>query len=54
LMAHVADDRIVVRHGQDHGILWSVGNAFARARSGYGSGVHRQNALTDAMCCGGC
>jgi hypothetical protein len=30
------DDRVVVEHHQDFGILWSVGNSFASARSSYG------------------
>jgi hypothetical protein len=32
----VADERIVVDHYQDHGSLWSIGNAFHSARSSYG------------------
>lgn len=31
-----ADERIVVDHYQDHGVLWSVRNAFHSARSSYG------------------
>ena len=31
-----ADDRIIVEHHQDKGILWSAQNAFASARAGYG------------------
>jgi len=32
----VADDRVVVGHHQDFGVVWSIWNAFASARSGYG------------------
>jgi hypothetical protein len=32
----VADARIVVDHYQDHGVLWSIRNAFHSARSSYG------------------
>ena len=32
----VADERIVVDHHQDHGLLWSIANAFHGARSAYG------------------
>lgn len=31
-----ADDRVVVDHYQDHGIVWSIVNAFHSARSSYG------------------
>ena len=31
-----ADDRIVVDHYQDHGVPWSVANAFHAARAAYG------------------
>jgi len=34
--AMVADDRIVVEHFQDHGLRWSVTNAFASTRANYG------------------
>jgi hypothetical protein len=32
----VADDRIVVDHYQDHGLLWPIGNGFHGARAAYG------------------
>lgn len=32
----VADDRIVVDHHQDHGVIWAIVNAFHGARSAYG------------------
>jgi hypothetical protein len=32
----VCDDRIVVHHHQDHGVRWSVVNAFVNARANYG------------------
>lgn len=32
----VADDRVVVDHYQDHGVAWSIVNAFHSARSAYG------------------
>lgn len=32
----VCDDRIIVHHYQDHGVQWSVVNAFANARANYG------------------
>jgi hypothetical protein len=32
----VCDDRIVARHYQDHGVRWSVVNAFVNARANYG------------------
>ena len=32
----VCDDRIVARHLQDHGVWWSVVNAFVNARANYG------------------
>ena len=32
----VPDDRIVVDHYQDHGILWAILNGFHGARSSYG------------------
>ncbi len=32
----VADDRIVVDHHQDHGLAWSVVNAFHSSRGSYG------------------
>jgi hypothetical protein len=32
----VADDRIVVDHHQDHGVLWSIVNGFHGARASYG------------------
>jgi hypothetical protein len=34
--AMVADERIVVKHFQDHGSLWSIQNAFHSARASYG------------------
>jgi hypothetical protein len=34
--AAVCDDRIVVHHCQDHGVRWSVVNAFVNARANYG------------------
>jgi hypothetical protein len=34
--AMVADDRVRVRHYQDHGALWSIVNGFRSARSSYG------------------
>jgi hypothetical protein len=37
----VADDRVVVAHHQDFGVVWSIWNAFASARSGYGSARSR-------------
>jgi hypothetical protein len=39
-----ADDRVLVEHHQDKGILWSAQNAFASARAGYGYGRLRQEA----------
>ena len=36
----VADDTVAVFHHQDHGLRWSVTNAYASARSGYGYGAH--------------
>ena len=36
-----ADDRIVVDHYQDHGVLWSIVNAFHGPRASYGA--ERQN-----------
>ena len=32
----LVDDRIVVDHYQDHGVIWSIRNAFHSARSSYG------------------
>jgi len=32
----VCDDRIIVHHYQDHGVQWSVVNAFVNARANYG------------------
>jgi hypothetical protein len=32
----VCDDRIVAHHWQDHGVRWSVVNAFVNARANYG------------------
>jgi hypothetical protein len=32
----VCDDRIVALHHQDHGVRWSMVNAFANARANYG------------------
>jgi hypothetical protein len=32
----LADERIVVDHHQDHGLLWAIRNAFHSARSSYG------------------
>lgn len=37
----LADERIVVDHYQDHGVLWSGRNAFHSARSSYGYERHR-------------
>ena len=37
-----ADDRVLVEHHQDKGILWSAQNAFASARAGYGYGRSRR------------
>ena len=37
-----ADDRVLVEHHQDKGIVWSAQNAFASARAGYGYGRVRQ------------
>jgi hypothetical protein len=34
--AMVADDRIVVDHHQDHGVLWAIVNGFHGARAAYG------------------
>ena len=34
--AMVADDRVRVRHYQDHGALWSIANGFRSTRSSYG------------------
>jgi hypothetical protein len=47
----LADDRIVVDHYQDHGVLWSVVNGFHGSRSAYGylhSDDSRSQRLRDA------
>ena len=44
----VADDTVSVLHHQDHGLRWSVANAYASARSGYGYGMH-PTATSDAL-----
>ena len=39
----VADERVVIKHFQDHGIFWSIRNAFDSARSSYGYMRRRLN-----------
>jgi len=38
--AIVVDDRIIVRHYQDNGLLWSIKNAYFNTRANYGYAEH--------------
>lgn len=44
----VADDRIVVDHYQDHGVLWAIVNGFHGSRSAYGY-LHREDPRAEKL-----